>query len=124
MQIRTAIVAAFTAGMALVPMPAKAICDQTIYADYAFTDGTTTQIVGHPLMGIPPNPGTILIPYTYSSVTEKPIIASLIFAAVANRNPVRVIGDAGACPPPPTTVPVPNGTILSMGNILQIIQYP
>jgi hypothetical protein len=115
--------AVFTAGMALVPMPAKAICDQTFYADYAFTDGTTAQIVGHPVTAIPP-PGTILIPYTYSAESGKPVIASLIFAAVASRNPVRVIGDVGTCPPPPTTVPAPNGTVLNLGNIIQIIQYP
>jgi hypothetical protein len=45
-----ALAAVFTAGMALVPMSAKAICQQQIYADYSFTDGTNLTIHQFPVM--------------------------------------------------------------------------
>jgi hypothetical protein len=117
MQTRTtiALAAAFTVGMALVPMSAKAICQQMIYADYSFTDGTNTLIIGH---------SNISTPFTYSATTTNPVISALIFAAVAHRTPVLVIGDAQSCPTTPTTVPAPAGIQLSIGNIIQIFQYP
>jgi hypothetical protein len=117
MQTRTSIglVAAFTAGMALVPMSAKAICQQTIRAEHSFSDGTNTQVLGHV---------TTTDPFTYFASTTNAVISNLIFAAVANRNTVLIIGDAAGCPPPPTTVPVPAGTALGMGTILQIFQQP
>src|SRR5438045_3193943 len=110
MHTRTSIglAAAFTAGMALVPMSAKAICQQTISADHSFTNRTDSQILGRV---------TVTDPFTYFASTTNAIISSLIFAAMANRSTVLVIGDAASCPPPPTTVPVPAGTSLNMGNI-------
>ena len=117
MQIRTsiALAAAFTAGMALVPMSARAVCQQTIYAEFSFTDGTNTQIAGRP---------NLSTPYTYLAVTTSPVISAQIFAAVAHRSLVSIVGDVASCPPIPTTVPVPAGTSLDIGNILQIFQYP
>jgi hypothetical protein len=117
MKTRTtvALAASFTAGMALVPMSAKAICQQTISADHSFSDGTTTQVLGR--VNVPD-------PFTYFASTTNAVLSSLIFAAVANRSTLFIIGDAASCPPAPTTVPVPAGTSLSMGNILQIFQQP
>jgi len=116
MKIRISITlaAAFTAGIALVPMSAKAICQQQIYADYSFTDGVNTLILGRP---------NITTPFAYQASTTNPVISSLIFAAVAHRSPVFIVGDAASCPTPPTTVPIA-GMQLSIGNILQIFQYP
>jgi hypothetical protein len=116
MKIKTAIAmsAVFTAGMALVPMSAKAICQQQIYADYSFTDGTNTTILGRP---------NITTPFAYQATTTNPVISSAIFAAVAHRNTVFIVGDAQSCPPPPATVPTA-GMQLSIGNILQIFQNP
>jgi hypothetical protein len=116
MKIRTsiALAAIFTAGIALVPMSAKAICQQQIYADWSFTDGTNTAIIGHP---------NIIAPFTYSASTTNPIISSEIFAAVAHHNTVFIVGDATSCPTPPTSVPAA-GTQLNLGHILQIFQNP
>jgi len=107
MQIRTAIVAAFTAGMALVPMSAKAICQQTIYAERSFSDGMSGQIIGHV---------NTTDDHTFLASTTSPVISSLIFAAVASRNTVFLIGNAATCP---TT-----GTVRDMGTIIQIFQQP
>jgi hypothetical protein len=109
MQTRTAIalVAAFTAGMALVPMSAKAICQQTIYAERSFTDGTNGQIIGHV---------STVDTFAWIATTTNPVISSAIFAAVANRNTVFIVGDAASCP---TT-----GDLRAIGNILQIFQQP
>jgi len=109
MQTRTAIalVAAFTAGMALVPMSAKAICQQTIYAERSFTDGTNGQIIGHVIT---------VDTFAWIATTTNPVISSVIFAAVANRNTVFIVGDAASCP---TT-----GDLRAIGNILQIFQQP
>lgn len=116
MKFRTsiALAAVFTAGMALVPMSAKAICQQQIYADYSFTDGTNTSILGRP---------NITTPFAYLATTTNPTISHLIFAAIAHRNIVYIVGDAQSCPTPPTTVPAA-GMQLSIGNILQIFQQP
>ena len=100
--------------MALVPMSAKAICQQTIYADYSFTDGTNTLILGRP---------NITTPFTYQASTTNPVISNLISTAVAHRSTVFIIGDAASCPTPPATVPAA-GMQLNMGNILQIFQQP
>ena len=116
MKIKTAITltAVFTAGMALAPMSAKAICQQQIYADYSFTDGTNTTIIGRP---------NITTPFAYQATTTNALISHLIFAAVAHSNTVYIVGDAQSCPTPPTTVPAA-GMQLSIGNILQIFQNP
>jgi hypothetical protein len=79
MQIRAAIVAAFTAGMALVPMSAKAICQQEIYADRGFTDGTNAQVLGRISSALDPN----AFSYGYFAATTNALFAHLIFAAVA-----------------------------------------
>ena len=109
MQTRTAIalVAAFTAGMALVPMSAKAICQQTIYAERSFTDGTNGQIIGHI---------STVDAFAWIATTTNPVISSAIFAAVANRNTVFIVGNAASCP---TT-----GALRDMGTIIQIFQQP
>jgi len=109
MQTRTAIalVAAFTAGMALVPMSAKAICQQTIYAERSFTDGTNGQIIGHV---------NTTDDHAFLASTTNPVISSAIFAAVANRNTVFIVGGAASCP---TT-----GALRDMGTIIQIFQQP
>jgi hypothetical protein len=111
MQTRTAmaLVAAFTAGMALVPMSAKAVCQQTIYAERSFSDGgvTPSQIIGHV---------STVDPFSYVATTTNPLIAGLIFAAVANRNSVFIVGSAANCP---TT-----GNLRDMGAIIQIFQQP
>jgi hypothetical protein len=101
MQTRTAIgfAAAFTAGMALVPMSAKAICQQEIYADRGFSDGTNAQILGR-----------------LSSVDDVPLFANQIFAATANHNRVFVVASATSCP---TT-----GALRDMGTIIQIFINP
>ena len=103
----TALVVAFTAGMALVPMSAKAICQQTIYAERSFTDGTNGQIIGHV---------STVDTFAWIATTTNPVISSVIFAAVANRNTVFIVGDAASCP---TT-----GDLRAIGNILQIFQQP
>ena len=114
MQIRAAIVAAFTftAGMALVPMSAKAICQQEIYADRGSFDGTTTQVLGRISSAVDPN----AFMYGYFATTTNAVISNLIFAAVANHNRLFIVGDAATCP---TT-----GEFREMGNILQIFQQP
>lgn len=100
--------------MALVPMSAKAIYQQQIYADYSFTDGTNTTIIGRP---------NITTPFAYLATTTNPTISHLIFAAVAHRNTVYIVADAQSCPTPPATVPTA-GMQLNMGTILQIFQQP
>jgi hypothetical protein len=112
MQIRAAIVAAFTAGMALVPMSAKAVCQQEIYADRGFTDGTNSQVLGRVSSAVDPNAFT----YGYFATTANALFSNLIFAAVANHNRLFVVADAQTCP---TT-----GQFRLMGNILQVFQQP
>jgi hypothetical protein len=109
MKTRTAIglVIAFTAGITLVPMSAKAVCQQTIYADNALTDGTNTQILGR--VNSTDN-------FAYSATTTIPVFAQVIFAAVSHRNTVIVVGNAATCP---TT-----GDVRNMGAILVFNQNP
>jgi hypothetical protein len=112
MQIRAAIVAAFTAGMALVPMSAKAVCQQEIYADRATLDGTTTQILGRVSSAVDIN----AFQYAYYATTTNALFSNLIFAAVANHNRLFIVADTQTCP---TT-----GEFRTMGNILEITQQP
>src|SRR5712671_479813 len=96
MQTRTAIglVAAFTAGMTLVPMSAKAICQQEIYADRAFTDGTNSQILGRISSALDIN----AFSFGYFATTTNPVFSTLLFAAVANHNRLFIVADAQSCP--------------------------
>jgi hypothetical protein len=114
MQIRAAIgvVAAFTAGMVLVPMSAKAICQQSFYADRAFSDGTTVQVLGRTDSTVDPNVFT----YAYVAETDKALFANMIFAAVASHNRLFVIGNAATCP---TT-----GQFRDIGTIVELFQQP
>ena len=112
MQIRTAIVAVFTAGMALVPMSAKAVCQAEIYADRTVSDGTTTQVTGRTDTAVDPAAFT----YAYTAETTNALLANLIFAAVASHNRLFVIGSAASCP---TT-----GAFRDMGTIGQLYQQP
>ena len=108
----TALVAAFTAGMALVPMSAKAICQQEVYADRAFSDGANSQVLGRVSSAVDPN----AFSYGYYATTTNPVFSALIFAAVANHNRLFIVGDAQTCP---TT-----GEFRLIGNILQAFQQP
>jgi hypothetical protein len=114
MQTRTAIglVAAFTAGMTLVPMSAKAVCQQEIQADRSFSDGTNSQILGRLSSVVDGNAFT----FAYFASTTNAVLASQIFAASANHNRVFIVASATACP---TT-----GALRDMGNILQLYVNP
>jgi hypothetical protein len=114
MKTRTAIgfLAAFTAGMALVPMSAKAVCQKEIYADRGFSNGTATEILGRVSTGEDPT----AFSFVYMAATTSPVFANQIFAATANHNRVAVIGDVGACP---TT-----GAIRNLGTIIQLYINP
>jgi hypothetical protein len=108
MQTRTVVLAAaFSAGMALVPISAKAVCTQVFYAQRGFSDGTTAQILGRV---------NAIDTFAFFANTTNAQLANLIFAAVAHHNRVVVIGDAGSCP---TT-----GNERFMGNVVQIFQEP
>jgi hypothetical protein len=113
MQTRTAIaLMAFTAGMALVPLSAKALCQQAIYADRGFYDGTMAQVLGRRTSVDDP----VAFTHAYQAETPNPVFASLIFAAVAQHNLLFIVGNAQTCP---TT-----GTVLDMGTIIEIFQAP
>jgi hypothetical protein len=115
MQTRTAIgvlVAAFAAGMTLIPMSAKAICQQGFYADRGFSDGTNTQVLGRTDTITDVNAFT----YAYYAMTTNALFSDLIFAAVAHHNRLFIVGDAQTCP---TT-----GQFRNIGNIVQIYQEP
>ena len=114
MQTRTVIgfAAAFTAGMALVPMSAKAVCQQEFYADRGFSDGTNAQILGRVSSAVDPN----AFSFAYFASTTIPLFANQIFAATANHNRVFVVASAPSCP---TT-----GALRDMGTIIQIFINP
>jgi hypothetical protein len=109
MQTKTTIglVAAFTAGMALVPMSAKAICLQTFYAERGYSDGTMVQVLGHV---------NTTDDFAYYAETTNALFSDLIFAAVAQRNRIFVVGNATSCP---TT-----GTLRNIGTVLELYQQP
>jgi|SRR6516162_10964725 hypothetical protein len=114
MQIRPAIVvvAAFAAGMALVPMSAKAICQQEISADRAFSDGTNVQVLGHTDSTVDVNVFT----YAYVAETTNTVFANMIFAAVGSHNRLFIVGGATTCP---TT-----GQFRDIGTIIELFQQP
>ena len=112
MQIRKAIVAACSAGIALVPMSAKAACQTEIYADRAISDGMSTQVTGRTDSTVDGAAFT----YAYTAETTNAVLANLIFAAVASHNRLFVIGSAASCP---TT-----GAFRDMGTISQLFQQP
>jgi hypothetical protein len=123
MQIRAAIVvvAAFSAGMALVPMSAKAICQQEISADRAFSDGTMIQVLGRTDSTVASTPGApgpdpTVFTFVYVAETTNPLFGNQIFAAVGGHNRLFIIGEATTCP---TT-----GTFRDIGTIIQIYQQP
>jgi hypothetical protein len=109
MRTRTGVglVAAFTIGMAFVPMSANAACTQTIYADRAYSDGTMAHVLGR--VQSADN-------FAYSADTTNALFAEIIFASVAHRNRLYITGNAGSCP---TT-----GDVRDMGTILEIYQQP
>jgi hypothetical protein len=114
MQTRTAIglVAALTAITALVPTSAKALCQQSIYADRAFSDGNASQILGRTDSAVDPNAFT----FAYFAETTNALFSNQIFAAVANHNRVFIVASAQTCP---TT-----GQYRDIGTIIQIFQQP
>src|SRR5215831_16738115 len=107
MQTKTAIglAAVFTAGIALFPMSAQAVCQQVIYADRAYTDQTQVQILGRVAS---------TDEFAYFANTTNTLVANLIVAAVAQRNRVFIVGNAQSCP---TT-----GALRNVGTILEIYQ--
>jgi hypothetical protein len=109
MQTRTGIgfVAALIAGMAVLPTPAKAVCTLTIYAETAYSDGSTARVFGHVTAGDQ---------FNYVAETTNALFANLIFAATASHNRLYITGSAQNCP---TT-----GTFRDIGNILEIYQNP
>jgi hypothetical protein len=106
-RIAVGLVAAFAAGMPLVPMSAKAACTQIIYAERATLNSVGTTIVGR---------NTSTDAFSWSAFTTNAQFANLIFSAVAQRNRLFVAGGAASCPA--------DGTLRGMGTITQIIQQP
>jgi hypothetical protein len=91
-RIAVGLAAAFAAGMALVPMPAKAACTVTFYADRADVERvggvTDVSIIGRI---------NFFDNFYYRASTTNPLFAGMIFSAVAQRNVVMVTGNV-ACP--------------------------
>jgi hypothetical protein len=87
--------------------PVEATCIQTIYAERAETNGSTTQVMGRTLSN-----SSIL---WFANTTDQEF-ARMITAAVAQRNRLMVTGNAIACP---TT-----GTLRLQGNITSLVQQP
>jgi hypothetical protein len=117
-QIRVAIVVAFTAGMALVPVSAKALCQAELYADHSFSDGANAQVIGRTdaVADIIGDKAANGFTYAYTAETNNPVFANQIFAAVAGHNRLYIIGSAAACPA--------TGQFRDMGNIIQLFQQP
>jgi hypothetical protein len=117
-QIRVAIVVAFTAGMALVPVSAKALCQAELYADHSFSDGANAQVIGRTdaVADTVGDKAANGFTYAYTAETTNPIFANQIFAAVAGHNRLYIIGSAAACPA--------TGQYRDMGNIIQLFQQP
>jgi hypothetical protein len=117
-QIRVAIVVAFTAGMALVPVSAKALCQAELYADHSFSDGANAQVIGRTdaVADIVGDKAANGFTYAYTAETTNPVFANQIFAAVAGHNRLYIIGSAAACPA--------TGQYRDMGNIIQLFQQP
>jgi hypothetical protein len=117
-QIRVAIVVAFTAGMALVPVSAKALCQAELYADHSFSDGANAQVIGRTdaVADIVGDKAANGFTYAYTAETTNPVFANQIFAAVAGHNRLYIIGSAAACPA--------TGQFRDMGNIIQLFQQP
>jgi hypothetical protein len=107
MQIRSVIVAAFTAGMALVPMSAKAVCMIGIYAERSQANGAgmVTRVSGRV---------AIDDPFYYYADTTDVDFKGMIAAAVAQHSTLLIVGNAGACPTTPATGPRPVGNILQL----------
>jgi hypothetical protein len=108
-RIAVGLAAAFTAGMAVVPMSAKALCTQTFYAELAYLNVDTVVLTGR-------TSSTSLVIWSAETQSTDPKLANLIFSAVAQRNRLSVVGNMDSCP---TT-----GTDRYMGTINTIVQQP
>jgi len=108
-RIAVGLVATFAAGMAFVPLSAKATCVQTIYAERASStaSGNVVSVTGR-------NDSTS--DFVWTATTNFAPVASLIFSAVAQRNLVTITGSASSCPG--------DGTNRAMGSIQLIVQQP
>lgn len=100
-------VASLTIAAALVPTAAHAACSQTIYAEWSFTNGVTTQILGRT---------SSLTTIMFFGNTTDPEVARMITAAVSQRNRINVLGNATSCPT--------SGTFRFVGTILSATQQP
>jgi hypothetical protein len=83
------IVAAFMAAIVFVPTSAKAACNVWIYADRAYTDGSTTYVYGRP---------NGYDTYYYYGYTTNTNLAHLIYAATASGKRINVSANAASCP--------------------------
>jgi hypothetical protein len=101
--------AALTAGMALAPNPAHAVCVQTLYAERAATNAVSTTLYGRVT-------STSLV--IWFGTTANDVMENLIASAVAQRNRVTVVGSAATCPAAPAT------GFRNMGTITSIILSP
>lgn len=95
--------------MAFTPIVANATCSQTIYAERAYTNGTTTYLYGR-------TSSTAFVIW-YGSTTDD-TIANAIFASVAQRNRVLFNGSTTTCPSPST------GSYGYVGTINYLYQQP
>jgi hypothetical protein len=91
-RIAVGLVAAVAAGMALVPMSAKAFCIQTIYAERALAATNTAELRGRTSS----TDTTMWI----STTPVDSVFTPLIFSAVSQRNRVMVTAgtETSACP--------------------------
>ena len=111
-RIAVGLVATFAAGMALVPMSAKAACPVKMYADRAVVEPADPRVNVVEIIGRT----NFFDPYYYRASTTDPLIAGMIFSAVAQHNPVWVTGDVAACPM--------GGVEHNLGTITSLIQQP
>ena len=110
-RIAVGLVATFAAGMALVPMSAKAFCVQTIYADRVEVGQNLIELRGRTGSTEPTGPGSVV---WVSHAPSDSVFASAIFSAVSQRNLIRVT--AGTIP----SVCPAAGPIRSMGDITDV----
>ena len=68
---------------------ARASCSVTVYADRAYTDGSTTYVWGRM---------NSLDSAFYFGVTQNSTLASLIFSATAQHSRILITGNVSTCP--------------------------